>query len=66
MRTVHAQRQLLFLVMTLLVGGLILHLSESPALAAKKFARKECVDCHGKFNDKYLSMKYIHRSESVV
>ena len=28
--------------------------------APKKFASKECVDCHTKFTDKYFSMKYLH------
>ena len=28
--------------------------------AAKKFARKDCLDCHKKFADKYLSMKAVH------
>jgi len=32
----------------------------NPALAQRKFERKECLDCHTKFADKYLGMKTIH------
>ncbi len=28
--------------------------------ARKKFARKDCLDCHTKFTDKYLGMKNVH------
>jgi len=32
----------------------------NPALAQRKFERKECLDCHTKFAGKYLGMKTIH------
>ena len=28
--------------------------------AERKFTRKECLDCHTKFAEKYLSMKNVH------
>ena len=32
----------------------------SSAGTKSRFARKDCLDCHKKFSDKYLTMKNIH------
>src|SRR3990172_5700030 len=40
--------------------GAVLSVTGDTALAQKKFARKECLDCHTKFASKYFSMKDVH------
>ena len=40
---------------------LLLHFSVDTAQAQKKFARKECLDCHKKFGDKYFGLKSVHK-----
>lgn len=50
---------LLSLFLSVLCGVFIFECQ--PAGAAKLgFAKKECLDCHKDFTDKYLSMKYVH------
>src|SRR6185369_7176247 len=46
-------------IMLLACGGVPWLAAEGQA-ATKKFASKECTDCHTKFSDKYFSMKYLH------
>jgi hypothetical protein len=42
-------------VLALMAAGLLLVVSTPSAEAAKQFAKKECLDCHKKFEDTYLS-----------
>ena len=46
--------------MLVFLCGLILYTASGTALAQKKFASKECLDCHTKFTDKYMGMKNVH------
>jgi len=44
----------------ILFSGLVIYFYGDTAHAERKFARKECLDCHKKFADKYMSLKSIH------
>jgi predicted CXXCH cytochrome family protein len=51
-RSIYALGAVLFLCV-------VLHAATGMA-AAQKSARKDCLDCHTKFSDKYLGMKNVH------
>src|ERR1700693_4772551 len=53
-------RQTLILVGFFLLSGIAFFYSPESAEAQKKFARRECLDCHKKFEEKYFSKKFIH------
>lgn len=61
MRTLFPNTKILIAVLSFsLMAAVVLGIAE-PALAAKKFTSKECLECHQKFADKYLGMKQVHR-----
>jgi predicted CXXCH cytochrome family protein len=62
MPTIPFKRTLVCLVLILaFAGAAFLVFRESPSWAQeRKFQKKECLDCHKKFSEKYLSMKNLH------
>ena len=55
------KRQLIIFGAIALLGLFISVLATGTVSAQQKFARKDCSDCHKKFNEKYSSMKYSHK-----
>jgi len=56
----NGKRTYLSIWMLTLVAVLLAVAGTDAVAAPKKFARKECMDCHTKFADKYSSLKYVH------
>jgi len=47
-------------VTLIVLSGSIFLTSCGPSLNRQTFARKDCLDCHTKFEQKYFSMKNVH------
>ncbi len=60
MQITHSKQKILLLAIFLFLGGSVLLTAATQALAQRKFEKKECLDCHKKFADKYLGMKNVH------
>ena len=45
----------------LLIYGILYVVACAPTPKKRRFVRKECLDCHTKFADKYLKMKNVHK-----
>ncbi len=60
MDNMQKSRQLFIFGLVVLLGIFVSVFSTGTARAERTFARKDCSDCHKKFNDKYGSMKYAH------
>ena len=65
-----SKNKIIFLGILLLLCGVLLYAcAEAPRQktlggavgAGKRFAQKDCLDCHKKFVDKYLGMKNVHK-----
>src|SRR5512139_82861 len=53
-------RKGLIIWMAAVLCGIVICTEADTSAAQMKFARKECLDCHTKFAEKYLGMKSVH------